>query len=168
MKIFLIGFMGSGKSVFGKKLAKNLGLEFADLDELIEQRYRMTIPGIFTRFDEPLFRDLESKTLKDFIINDNFVLACGGGTPCFNNNMNIINESGISIYIKMNPGALASRLTKSKTKRPLIAGLTTEELYDKISGMLESREKYYSLAKFTVEGINLKTEDITSLPGFKS
>lgn len=168
MKIFLIGFMGSGKSVFGKKLAKYLELEFADLDRLIEQRYRMTIPGIFTRFNEPLFRDLETNTLKDFIINDNFVLACGGGTPCFNNNMNIINESGISIYIKMNPKALASRLTKSKTKRPLLADLTTEELYNKISVMLESREKYYSLAKFTVEGINIKPEDIISLPGFKT
>jgi shikimate kinase len=168
MKIFLIGFMGSGKSVFGKKLAKHLDLEFADLDTLIEQRYKMTVPGIFTRFDEPLFRNLETKTLNDFIANDNFVLACGGGTPCFNNNMDLINDSGISIYLEMNPKALSDRLIKSKTKRPLLANTNPEELYTKISQMLESRDKFYSKASYIVDGVNLKVEDIITLIGIRS
>ncbi len=155
--------MGSGKSVFGKKLAKQLNLEFDDLDRIIEQRYKMTIPGIFTRFDEPLFRTLETNTLIEFIERDNFVLACGGGTPCFNENMNLINNSGISIYIKMNAKALGDRLIGSKTKRPLLANLNPEELYDKVSIMLESREKFYIQANYVIDGVNLKAESVIAL-----
>jgi shikimate kinase len=163
MKIFLIGFMGSGKSVSGRKLASSLGLSFADLDTLIEQNYKMTIPGIFSQFDETVFRKLESKVLKEFIEGDNFVLSCGGGTPCFNNNMELIKESGISIYIKLSPKALADRLLKSKTKRPLIQNIEPEQLVPRIEEMLLIREKFYSQSDITVEGLNLKVGDIIEL-----
>jgi shikimate kinase len=160
MKIFLIGFMGSGKSVSGKKLAASLGLSFADLDTLIESNYKMSIPGIFSQFDETVFRKLETKVLKEFIEGDNFVLSCGGGTPCFNNNMDLIKKSGISIYIKLSPKALAERLIKSKTKRPLIQNISPEQLVSKIEEMLCQREKYYSQSSITIEGLNLKVSDI--------
>lgn len=160
MKIFLIGFMGSGKSVSGKKLASSLGLSFADLDTLIEQNYKMTIPGIFSQFDESVFRKLETKVLNEFVEGDDFVLSCGGGTPCFNNNMELIKKSGISIYIKLSPKALADRLIKSKTKRPLIQNIEPEQLVRKIEEMLLLREKFYSQSDITVEGLNLKVGDI--------
>jgi shikimate kinase len=160
MKIFLIGFMGSGKSVSGRKLASNLGLSFADLDTLIEQNYKMSIPGIFSQFDETVFRKLETKVLNEFVEGDDFVLSCGGGTPCFNNNMELIKNSGISIYIKLSPKALADRLLKSKTKRPLIKNIEPEQLVPKIEEMLILREKFYSQSDITVEGLNLKVGDI--------
>ena len=160
MKIFLIGFMGSGKSVSGRKLATSLGLSFADLDTLIEQNYKMTIPGIFSQFDETVFRKLETKVLTDFIKNDNFVLSCGGGTPCFNNNMELIKKNGISVYIKLSPKSLADRLIKSKTKRPLIQNIEPEQLVSKIEEMLYYRENFYSQSNITIEGLNLKVGDI--------
>lgn len=160
MKIFLVGFMGSGKSVFGKKLAAFLGLDFVDLDSLIEENYRMTIPGIFSQFDETVFRNLETEVLQKFINNDNFVLSCGGGTPCFNNNMEIINKNGISIYIKLKPKTLADRLANSKTKRPLIKDLDSNELILKIEEMLTKRDVYYKKATITIEGISLKASDV--------
>lgn len=152
--------MGSGKTVSGRKLAATLGLNFADLDTLIEQNYKMTIPGIFSQFDETVFRKLESKVLKEFIEGDGFVLSCGGGTPCFNNNMELIKESGISIYIKLSPKALAERLLKSKTKRPLIQNIEPEQLVPRIEEMLLIREKFYDQSDITVEGLNLKVGDI--------
>ena len=160
MKIFLIGFMGSGKSVSGRKLASSLGLSFADLDTLIEQNYKMTIPGIFSQFDETVFRKLETKVLTDFIKNDNFVLSCGGGTPCFNNNMELIKKNGISVYIKLSPKSLADRLIKSKTKRPLIQNIDPDQLVSKIEEMLYYRENFYSQSNITIEGLNLKVGDI--------
>jgi shikimate kinase len=152
--------MGSGKSVSGRKLASSLGLSFADLDTLIEQNYKMTITGIFSQFDETVFRKLETKVLNEFVEGDNFVLSCGGGTPCFNNNMELIKKSGISIYIKLSPKALADRLLKSKTKRPLIKNIEPEQLVPKIEEMLLNREKFYSQSDITIEGLNLKVGDI--------
>jgi len=152
--------MGSGKSVFGKRLAKHLNLKFFDLDKHIEQNYRMTIPSIFNTFDETVFRNLETKELQKILQEDNLVLSCGGGTPCFNNNMEIINQQGLSIYLELNEKNLTDRLTKSKTKRPLIAGLKSEELITKISELLKARENYYRLAKLKISEININIEEV--------
>jgi shikimate kinase len=167
MKIFLIGFMGSGKSVFGKRLARHLNLDFEDLDTLIEEKFKMSVPGIFSQFDESTFRNLETKVLHSFTNQDNFILSCGGGTPCFNNNIDFINDLGISIYIKMPVGALADRLSKSKTKRPLIHDTPPELLIEKIRTLLEKREPIYSQAKIIVDGINLCPEDLIASDEFK-
>lgn len=157
--------MGSGKSVIGKKLAAELNLEFLDLDTLLEEKYKMTIPGIFEKFGEMQFRELETLTLKATILSDNFVLSCGGGTPCFNNNMSLINNSGFSIYIKMDKNSLSERLLKSKTKRPLLKDLTLETLPEKVEQMLKIREEFYSQAHITLEGGGLTVEKIVkSLP----
>lgn len=153
--------MGCGKSVLGKRLASRLKLDFADLDNLIEERYKMTVPGIFSHFDESVFRKIESEMLKTFSSsNENFVLSCGGGTPCFNNNMEIINSSGISVYIKLNAKALTDRLLKSKTNRPLIKGVRPDQLFQKVDEILEKRESFYNQAQIIVDGINLKPEDV--------
>ena len=161
MKIYLIGFMGCGKSVLGKRLASRLKLDFADLDNLIEERYKMTIPGIFSNFDEKVFRQIESEMLLKYASSNNeFVLACGGGTPCFYNNMYIINSSGISVYIKLNAKALTDRLLNSKTNRPLIKNVNPNQLFQKVNELLEKRESFYSQAQIIVDGINLKPEKI--------
>jgi len=166
MKLYLIGFMGSGKSVLGKRLASQLGLKHFDLDKQLEEKYKMTIPGIFSRFDETVFRQVESERLKFFVSSDeNFVLSCGGGTPCFNNNMELINSSGISIYLKLDAKTLTNRLLTSKTIRPLIKNTPGENLLEKVSEMLEVREQYYNRAQIIISGINLKVDDIiASLP----
>lgn len=156
--------MGCGKSVLGKRLASGLGLEFDDLDKLIEEKYKMTVPGIFSRFDEDVFRKIESEMLNTFSSSkDNFVLSCGGGTPCFNNNMTIINSSGISIYIKLNAKTLTDRLLKSKTNRPLIKNIPPDLLLPKVSELLKQREFFYNQAQIVVDGINIKSEDIIAL-----
>lgn len=161
MRIVLIGFMGSGKSVFGKRLAKHLNLKFIDLDNHIEQKYKMTIPSIFSTFDETVFRNLETKELNEILKQDNLILACGGGTPCFNKNMKSINSQSISVYLQLNEKALFNRLIKSKTKRPLIQDLKHDELLNKISELLNERERFYNQSKLTVNGINLNVEEVT-------
>lgn len=153
--------MGCGKSVLGKRLASRLKLDFADLDNLIEERYKMTVPGIFSHFDECVFRKIESEMLKTFSSSrDNFVLSCGGGTPCFNNNMDLINSSGISIYINLTAKSLTDRLLNSKTNRPLIKNTPRERLFERVTELLEIREYYYNQAQIIIDGINLKPEDI--------
>lgn len=154
--------MGSGKSVFGKKLASALKLEFYDLDKLIEERYKISIPSIFSCFDENIFRNLESITLKEFENKNNFLLSLGGGTPCFNNNLEIIKKLGTSIYIKLDAKSLTHRLINSKTKRPLITNLSEQELLHKVETMLIERENYYSQADLIVNGFNLKLEYVLS------
>lgn len=163
MQIILMGFMGSGKSVFGRKLAKRLNLKFYDLDKYIEQKYKMSIPSIFNTFDETVFRNLETIELQKFATKHDFVLSCGGGTPCFNNNIETINKIGTSVYIELNSAALCDRLIKSKTKRPLIEGLKPEELQIKIEALLSHRQKYYEQAKIKISGINLSPDKLIQI-----
>ena len=153
--------MGCGKSVLGKRLASKLNMEFYDLDLKIEEKYKMTVPSIFSRFDEKVFRKIESEMLQNFSSSDgDFVMSCGGGTPCFNDNMTIINSSGVSVYIKLNAKTLTDRLLKSKTNRPLIKNIPPDQLLPRISELLEKREVFYNQAKIVIDGINLKPEDI--------
>ncbi len=155
MRIFLVGFMGAGKSVVGKRLAKSLNLSFFDLDAEIENRYHMSVSSIFQSFDEECFRRLETETLKSFADKDGYVLSCGGGTPCFNDNMTLINGLGLSVYIKMPAKALANRISMSHKKRPLTADKTEAELLEYVEATLAVREPFYSMASISVEGLNL-------------
>lgn len=160
-KIYLLGFMGSGKSTLGKKLAKKMSQPFYDLDVVIEQKENKTIAEIFEGKGEEHFRELEKKTLQELTDNNSsFVLALGGGTPCYFNNMKFINANGTSIYLKYNAGILHSRLINAKTERPLIVNKTKKELIVFIEDLLKEREKYYSKSKIVVEGNNIKDEDI--------
>jgi shikimate kinase len=161
-KIFITGYMGSGKSTAGKKLAADLGYEFIDLDHFIEAQYKMSIPEIFASKGESEFRSIEHNSLKKVLEKTNTVISCGGGTPCYFNNMELMNNNGITIYLKMSVDALVHRLIHAKEKRPLIMGKTETELHAFITRQLEKREDFYDQAQFTVKGKNLKIEELVA------
>ena len=144
--IYLIGFMGTGKSITGKKIALQLGYDFIDLDNAIELKYNTKISDIFNEFGEPTFREYESIVLRE-ISKANTIISCGGGTPCFFDNMEYINNTGISIYLKTNRGILISRLIHNKAKRPLLSNKTDNELIKYINNLIDMREPYYMKAK---------------------
>jgi shikimate kinase len=151
MRIYLIGYMGSGKSTVGKGLAKNLGLTFIDMDDYIEQRNMRTIPQIFAEDGEDGFRKIERKALLELSEFENVVIGTGGGAPCFFDNMDIIRKTGKSVYLRGTSRILAERLKKSKVERPLIKGKNEDELMAFIDETLAKREKWYSRADIVLE-----------------
>lgn len=153
-RIFIIGFMGCGKTTHGKKLAKNLGYRFIDLDQWIENQQELTVAEIFAQYGEEAFRAMESEAIINMEKEDKVVISTGGGAPCHNNNMELLRSSGLTIYLKLSPGALASRLTYSRTKRPLLAGKRQEELVPLIETMLSARIPFYESAHIVVDGLN--------------
>ncbi|MBL4594834.1 MAG: shikimate kinase [Flavobacteriales bacterium] len=156
--------MGSGKTTLGKRLANKLNKTFFDLDAEIEKDEGKSIDEIFSTHGEIYFRKLESSVLNKVINgHDNFVLSLGGGTPCFNENMELINQSGASIYLKYNAGMLTSRLINAKTKRPLIKDLNELGLKAFVINKLMERENYYNLSKLVAEGDNLKIDELINL-----
>ncbi len=161
-KIFLTGYMGSGKSTAGKKLAAKFGYDFIDLDHFIESEYKLTIPEIFATKGENEFRAMEHNALKKVIEKNNIVIACGGGTPCYYNNMELMNNNGTTVYIKMSVDALVNRLINAKEKRPLIANKTEAELRAFINRQLEKREDAYHQAQYTVKGKDLDVDELAS------
>ena len=151
LKIFIVGFMGSGKSHFGKQWAAEKGLQFYDLDKEIESAEGMSVTDIFSSKGEAHFRDIESKALNTFERKDNFILACGGGTPCFNNNMQWMNDHGTTVYLKCPPGLLFQRLENEKEQRPLLQNIPHQELMPFIITKLAEREPYYMQAHHIIE-----------------
>ncbi|HNR41942.1 MAG TPA: shikimate kinase [Bacteroidales bacterium] len=162
-RIFLIGFMGSGKSTLGRKLAVSLGWTFVDMDEKIVEKAGMKIPEIFSVLGEPWFREMETKVLRSLAKSENLVVSTGGGAPCHSGNMKFMLETGLTIYLKLNPSQLASRLVNSKTERPLIKNIDETELPDYISGKLHEREEWYSLAAITIDGFDADIPSLISL-----
>ena len=162
-RIFLIGFMGSGKSTLGSKLARKIGYNYVDMDHLIEETARMTIPGIFKELGEKVFRKWEHDILQELCLREKVVVSAGGGAPCHNNLIGIMNEHGSTVYIKLPPEALKDRLLKSKTERPLIKGKSESELLEFIVSKLGEREHYYNQATYIVKGVNLQVEELVHL-----
>jgi shikimate kinase len=163
MLVFLVGFMGSGKSTLGKRLAKKIEYEFSDMDEMLEQKEGMRVSEIFQIKGEKYFRKMETELIREFDRNSNMVIATGGGAPCIGDNMKLMNEKGVTVYLKMSPGALASRLENARQIRPLIANLNTEDLQDYIAEKLKDREKYYLQSRCIIKGENVKPEHVISL-----
>jgi shikimate kinase len=163
MKVFLIGFMGCGKSTMGRRLAKQLGYDFIDLDHEIEKLTGTAIGNYFSANGEMAFRDLERKTLQEFDYPANCIVATGGGTPCYFDNMEWMNANGTTVYIEMSPSALAGRLEKGKEKRPLLKDLNEAQMVAFIEGKLAEREGYYKRAKLIVEGISLSADALSAL-----
>ena len=151
MRIFLIGFMGSGKTTVGRPLAKALGLRFVDMDHHITDSQHKTIAQLFEELGEEGFRQLERDTLAELSAQDNTVIATGGGAPCFFGNMDVMNRTGSTIYLKVSPEGLAARLKHGRDKRPLLRGKTDEELLEYIRRTLAEREKFYAQASITVD-----------------
>jgi shikimate kinase len=159
-RIFLIGFMGSGKSTLGSKLAHRIGYNFIDMDRLIEETAELSVPEIFSEHGEEVFRKWESDILHELCHREKVVVATGGGAPCHSRLMDLMNNHGTTVYIRLSPEELKSRLIRSRTERPLIKGKSEEELIAYIHKLLEQREKYYNSASMVVDGINLQSEEL--------
>jgi len=142
--IFLIGFMGCGKTTLGRKLASRLGYPFMDLDHVLEAKAGMTIAEYFSIYGEDAFRKLESEILKQTEYPENAIVSTGGGLPCFFDNMDWINKQGRSIYIQLSPKTLAGRLEHEKVKRPLLRDKHGDDLVAFIGDKLEEREFFIS------------------------
>ena len=159
MRIFLIGYMGSGKTSLGEKLAYKLEHEFIDLDAYIEKEEGRSISQIFEEDGEDYFRKLERVYLHRIIDQEDVVISTGGGTPCFFDNMEQMNEYGKTIYINMHPKALIPRLKTSSVTRPLLEGKDEKEMLDFIFQSLRERERYYNKAHTVVTGYNLTAQN---------
>lgn len=159
--IFICGFMGCGKTTQGKKLAKELGYFFIDLDDYISNQRDTTITELFKEVGEEEFRKIETTALQE-CIQDNIkaLIAVGGGTPCFNGNMDTMKSNGKVVYLKMDAEALYNRLFNAKQDRPLIKDKENEEMLLYIENLLETREVFYSQAHIITSGV---TVDIDAL-----
>jgi shikimate kinase len=170
MRIYLVGYMASGKSKVGSSLAERLGYSFYDLDDLFEERYRITIYDFFEKYGESNFRNIERDLLHETGHLNRAVISTGGGTPCFFDNMVFIKDSGYSIYLRWNIPSLVFRLRNVRRKRPVLKEFAGRDLSEAVTGHLKEREVFYNQADFIYEAetddldgvvswINLKMEE---------
>lgn len=148
LPIFLIGYMGAGKTTLGRGVESRTHIAFIDLDEYIEGMYGKTIKEIFKDKGEDGFRKIERDSIRELSQKEDIVVACGGGTPCFYDNMEIMNSRGLTIWLDASVEILHRRLKEGRAQRPLIANLSDDELHDFIIQSLEKRNPYYSRAKY--------------------
>ncbi len=150
-RIILIGYMGSGKTTIGKALSKETGMMFYDLDWYIENRMRKSVSQIFAEKGEEGFRKIEHNMLHEVAEFEDVIISCGGGTPCFFDNIDYLNQQGDVIYLKATPEVLYKHLLMAKVERPLLKNKTHEELIDYIQEHLKEREPYYTKAQHTLD-----------------
>ncbi|MFT3740791.1 MAG: shikimate kinase [Breznakibacter sp.] len=150
-RIYLIGFMGCGKSTLGKALAQTLGWAFCDLDTLFETTYRMPISDFFKQHGEDAFREAEKEVLSQSFVQAKMVYATGGGAPCFFDNMEQMNHHGLTVYLQLPPQALMRRLQNGKQGRPLVADKPDNEMLAFIDMKLKEREPFYTQSKLIIE-----------------
>ena len=148
-RILLIGFMAAGKTTLGRALAHDLGLQFIDLDHYIENRYHRTVSQLFAERGEEAFRQIERNMLREVAEFEDVIIATGGGTPCFFDNMEYMNAQGITVFLNASVDVIHTRLTSARVQRPLVKGKSAEELRTYISQMLDKRMPYYSQARHT-------------------
>ncbi len=143
--------MGCGKNFLSQQIAEKLQLPIYDLDKLIENEEQDSIVEIFAKKGEKYFREIETKILRSFSNEESFVLATGGGAACFNNNMEWMNEQGITVWLNETIDIITERLLKEKTQRPLIKNIKDDELKEFLNNMLVQRKKYYEQATITLK-----------------
>jgi shikimate kinase len=165
--IYIIGFMGSGKTTIGRELALRLGWSFVDLDNKIEEHTGMSIPEIFSQNGEEYFREKERTLLQNLKNLTHTVISTGGGAPCHHDNMSLMLGTGLTIYLKLSTDELMSRLAGSRGDRPLIMDLDNENLKIFIEEKLTGREKCYERAEIIIGGINTDIDQIEHLVRFK-
>ena len=164
MRIFLTGYMGCGKSTIGRKVAALMGLHFIDLDKYIEERNFKSVPDIFAQEGEAAFREKERQALLEVAEFEDIVIGTGGGAPCFFDNMQLMNKSGVTIYLAPDIETLAFRLLKSKTERPLISGKSRDELITFIQLALQKRAPFYEQSKIVIRGkSDVQPEEVKQL-----
>ncbi len=149
--LFLVGFMGCGKSTFGRKLGKALGYAFIDMDTYIEEREGKPISQIFAESGETYFRQLETEAIQSLSNQVHCVIATGGGAPCFNDNMDKMKAIGRTVYLELSPEKLSQRLSLDPTERPVLEGKSGDELFAHITQKLKERETIYLQADFVVD-----------------
>jgi shikimate kinase len=150
-RIILLGYMGAGKTTVGKALAKALNLQFYDLDWYIESRMHMTVKQIFDERGEEGFRKIEHNMLHEVAEFEDVVISCGGGTPCFFDNIDYMNQQGETVYLKATPDVLYGHLKMGRTVRPLLLNKTPDEVKDFVSRQLAEREPFYTKAKHVID-----------------
>ena len=153
--IVLVGFPGSGKSTVGKRLSARLSLPFYDTDACFSVKYHISIPDFFSKYGEEFFRVCENSVLKELLQLPPCVISVGGGTPCYFNAMELMNESAVTVYLKLSAKSLFDRVYHSKKERPLLAGKSPEELLAYIETTLPQRECFYEKAQVCVKGENM-------------
>lgn len=164
MKIFLIGLMGSGKSALGKKVSQSIKLPFIDLDVAIEQQEGMPVFEIFSKKGQEYFRNTEAAVLRKQSEAKEFVMATGGGTPCFHGGMDFMNETGITIFLNTYIPEIVKRLDgPQQSLRPLLNELPEQTLEEKLKTMLQKRLPFYEQAHFTLDGTNASAWDVLQL-----
>ncbi|MBI1184037.1 AAA family ATPase [bacterium] len=151
MNIYLIGFMGSGKSTYAGRLAKQLGFDVLDLDKRIEEQYQRTISSWFEEDNEEGFREAETAVLHSTKELKSTIIACGGGTPCFNGNMEWMNQNGFTVYLKLLENQLVKRLKNAKDERPLLADVEEDELHLFVHEKLTERSRFYAQATLVIQ-----------------
>lgn len=157
-RVYLIGYMGAGKTTVGKALEKRTGLSFIDLDHYIEGRFRKTVGQIFAEKGEEAFRDIERRMLHEVAEFEDVIISAGGGTPCFFDNMEFMKATGMTIYLKVSVEELAKRLEVCKHTRPVLKGRSGDELKRFIRESLEKRDAYYHQASVIFEAEHMLTE----------
>lgn len=171
--IFLVGFMGSGKTHYGQLLASLMGVPFLDLDERIESEEEASVAEIFSKKGEAYFRQRESEVLRtiptffsthikenDYKSSIFGILSCGGGTPCFNQNMDWMVEHGLTVWIAPDEDTLVKRLIGEQSKRPLVAGLNENELRIQIKQRLKDRKAYYEKAHLKITNPSISVQEL--------
>ena len=161
MPIFLIGYMGCGKSTIGNNLSQIMKTHFIDLDDLIEQEIGMNICDIFHQKGEYFFRKKEHYYLTSINYSQNMIVAVGGGTPCFFNNMHFMNSLGLTIYLKVSSEELVSRLQFSNSRPKLFNKKVN--LQDLIKEQLIEREKYYLKSQYVIESDSISIEQVSQI-----
>lgn len=150
-RIFLVGYMGCGKTHAGKRLSKKYGYDFIDLDAYIERRFFKTIPQLFEERGEEGFRKIERNMLEEVCAFENVIISTGGGAACFFDNMELMNETGHTVYLQASAEGLFNYLRNAKQNRPLLRDKTDEELMSFIEGSLRAREPFYLKAKYVID-----------------
>ena len=161
--IFLIGYMGCGKTTLGEVLASQMGLQYIDLDEFIEQRQGMTITEIFDEMGENRFRELETEVLLDVAGMADVIIGCGGGTPCHGDNMELMNKAGTTVWLTTSPERITARLLlpDQKAKRPKVASPPDEAVLSLVERELQARTPYYAQAQLQFDSTDIETAAAT-------
>ena len=159
-RIYLVGYMGAGKTTTARRLAQRLGWEVADTDALFEEKYKISVNDFFNKYDEPLYRKLESEVLKATESLENVVVSTGGGTACYFDNMEWMNSHGLTVFLQISPKAAVDRVIHSRHKRPLAEGKSEEELTEFVNSHYASRMPFYEQARLTMKSEDLDVEGL--------
>ena len=161
--VFLLGYMGYGKTTLGEVLARQMGVPYIDLDDYIEQRQGMTVTGFFATLGEDRFRQLETAALREVSVMSDVIIGCGGGTPCHGDNMALMNQSGITVWLTTSPERITARLLlpEQKSKRPKVAHLPDEAVLPLVERELQARTPFYSQAQLQFDSTDIETGPAT-------